>query len=151
MNLLKPMAVFSLGGLAYGIIEIIWRSKTHISMFIAGGLCFFAIWQTAKHLSQIGLILQAMLCTVEITVIEFSVGVTVNIILNLGVWDYSGLPASILGQVCLPFCCLWFLLSIPAIYLSRAVDSHLFGTQLNRLHLLPCRLTEKSSRYKPTA
>lgn len=33
----KNLTVFTAGGLAYGLVEIAWRSSTHISMFFVGG------------------------------------------------------------------------------------------------------------------
>jgi uncharacterized membrane protein len=53
-----------------------------------------------------------------ITAVEFAVGIVVNIFLGLNVWDYSSVPGNILGQICPAFTLLWFLVSIPASYLS---------------------------------
>jgi uncharacterized membrane protein len=46
-----------------------------------------------------------------ITGIELVFGITFNIILKEGVWDYSNMPLNFLGQICVPFSLLWFLLS----------------------------------------
>lgn len=143
MSFIKSAAMFSLGGLTYGIIEIVWRGQTHISMFVAGGLCFWGIWQTAKHLSELGLIILAAISALEITAVEFSVGILVNIILKLNVWDYSGMPFSLMGQVCLPFGVLWFLLSIPALYLSAALDRLMFGSRPFHISILPHHARKK--------
>lgn len=143
MKLCKSVAMFSLGGLLYGVIEILWRGHTHISMFVAGGAGFMAIWKTAEVLPKLGVIFQAALSALEITIIEFSVGVVVNILLGLNVWDYSSLPLNILGQVCLPFGALWFLLSIPALWLSVAVERVLFRSRITHMSILPVHLTRK--------
>ena len=53
-----------------------------------------------------------------ITTVEFTVGIIVNVWLKLGVWDYSSKPYNLLGQVCLLYTNLWFLLSLFAILLD---------------------------------
>ncbi len=47
---------------------------------------------------------------VIITGTEFIFGMFFNRKFNMAVWDYSALPLNILGQICLPFSALWFLL-----------------------------------------
>ena len=42
-NLLKYILFFFIGGFLYGLIEIISRGYSHISMFLAGGICFILI------------------------------------------------------------------------------------------------------------
>ena len=56
-----------------------------------------------------------------ITAIEFAVGIFDNIIMDWNVWDYSDMPLNVLGQICLPFSVLWFLLCVPAFYLCRGI------------------------------
>lgn len=51
---------------------------------------------------------------VLITVIEFIIGIVFNIILKENVWDYSNMPLNIMGQICVPFSAIWFLLSFIA-------------------------------------
>ena len=41
----------------------------------------------------------------------FIFGCIFNLLLNLNVWDYYDLPFNIMGQICLPYMFLWFLLS----------------------------------------
>lgn len=54
-----------------------------------------------------------------ITGVEFALGILVNRVLHLHVWDYSALPMNILGQVCIPFSAIWFFLTIPAAALCK--------------------------------
>ena len=56
-----------------------------------------------------------------ITAVEFVVGVVVNLILHLDVWDYSDMAGNIAGQVCPLFTVLWFFLAIPAFILSDLI------------------------------
>lgn len=48
---------------------------------------------------------------VIITAVELVFGIAFNLILKEHVWDYSNVPLNFLGQICLPFSLLWFLLS----------------------------------------
>ena len=120
MRVLKALSVFAFGGLSYGLLEILYRGQTHISMFAVGGLCFLLI--TALDCLPFfggGLLLEAPLCAAVITAVEFASGVLINIRLGLGVWDYSALPLNLMGQICLPFSAIWLGLSVPAIFASR--------------------------------
>ena len=49
---------------------------------------------------------------------RFKCGVIVNIWLGWNIWDYSNTPFNILGQVCLPFALIWFVLAHAAIVLD---------------------------------
>ena len=46
------------------------------------------------------------------TVVEFFVGILVNLIYKWDVWDYSHKPFNILGQVCPEYSFKWFLLCL---------------------------------------
>lgn len=113
--------VFLLGAFGYGLLELFWRGRTHYSMLITGGLCFFIIYFLNLHYADKGLIFKCLAGMVVITAIEFAVGVLVNKILLLGVWDYSMLKYNLLGQVCLLYSGLWFLLGIPLAYLTPLI------------------------------
>lgn len=76
---------------------------------------------------------------------EFTSGVFINIVLGLGVWDYSALPFNVLGQVCLPFSALWLLLSVPAIYFEDFLRAKLFGEKMKQIDLFSGR----ESRHIP--
>jgi uncharacterized membrane protein len=43
------------------------------------------------------------------------------------VWDYSGLPLNLLGQICLLYTIIWFTLCIPAYLLCGFVRRRMFG------------------------
>lgn len=144
MKALKGFTIFTAGGLCYGIVEILWRGSTHISMFIVGGLCFYIIGQLDEHRHSFCLIGQAAISSLVITAIEFSSGVIINIALDLNVWDYSRLPMNVLGQICLPFSILWLLLSVPAIYFEDFLRHCLFGEPMKKISLLP-RLKSRST------
>ena len=138
MRLLKSAAIFSFGGLAYGLAEIIWRDETHISMFFVGGLCYLII-SAIDSLPIFGgcLLFEAPLFALAITAVEFTSGVVINLWLGLGVWDYSELPLNLLGQICLPFSAIWLWLSVPAAMSARLLKNYLFGEPLPPLRFIP--------------
>lgn len=118
-NFLKYLFLFLFGGFTYGGIEILFRGYSHISMFIAGGLCFILIGLLNEVLPwNLSLISQMVISALIITTVELITGLIVNVWLNLNVWDYSSLPYNVAGQICLLFTNIWFLLSLPAILLD---------------------------------
>ncbi len=134
-NLAKNLTIFTAGGLAYGLVEIAWRSTTHISMFFVGGICFWLIGSIDEHGGVPSLVYQSVLSCLIVTSVEFTSGVLINIVLGLKVWDYSALPFNVLGQVCLPFSALWLFISVPAIYFEDFLRAILFGEELKRIDL----------------
>jgi uncharacterized membrane protein len=118
-NFLKYTFLFLVGGFAYGIVEILSRGYSHISMFIAGGICFILIGLLNEILPwKMAIVSQMAISAVIITVIEFITGLIVNVWLNLNVWDYSSKPYNIMGQICLLYTNYWFFLSLFAILLD---------------------------------
>lgn len=111
------LLAFIVGAVAYSLIEILWRGHTHWTMTLTGGLCM-VILMLISGLS-IALPLKWLLGALSITTVEFAVGCVVNLALGWGVWDYTDLPLNLLGQVSLPFTLVWFLLSIPGIFICQ--------------------------------
>lgn len=117
--ILDYMILFVLGGSIYCCIELLFRARTHFSMFIVGGICFIGIglineilpWETPMWL-------QILIGDLFVLVIEFFSGCIVNLWLGWEVWDYSNMPFNIMGQVCLLFAFLW----IPVVLLAIIVD-----------------------------
>lgn len=121
--------LFSIGAVGYGLIEIIWRGYTHWSMLGAGGICFMFFGGISEKLKKAGLFIKGLIGSTFITGIEFIFGVIFNIILKKNVWDYSKMPLNIIGQVCMPYSCLWVLLSIVAIPFAGKINKRLVGKQ----------------------
>ncbi|MGI5825275.1 MAG: putative ABC transporter permease [Bacillota bacterium] len=114
----EMLFVFLIGAFGYGLLELFWRGRTHYSMLITGGLCFFIIYFLNLHYADKSLLFKCMLGMIVITALEFLVGVLVNKILLLQVWDYSSLPYNLMGQVCLLYSAFWFCLGIPLAFLT---------------------------------
>ena len=117
--ILKLIILFIIGGTIYVSLELLFRGRSHISMFILGGFCFVLIGGINNYISwEMPLILQMIIGAVVITTLEFITGYIVNIRLGLNVWDYSNQPFNIMGQICLSFSFLWMLISLIAIVLD---------------------------------
>ena len=99
-----------MGGIGYGFLEVLWRGYTHSSMILTGGFCFTVILFLNRRLRNTPLVFRCLLCTAFVVVTEFFVGLLVNRILRLDVWDYSASRFNLLGQICLEFSLVWFLI-----------------------------------------
>ena len=94
-------ALFGLGGLGYVLLELIYRGRSHYSMFLAGGLCFLLLGK----LEESRVPPWARPLAGLITLVELAVGLVFN--RDHRVWDYRGVPLNFRGQVCLRFSLLW--------------------------------------------
>ena len=116
---LKYTFLFLIGGFLYGGLEILSRGYSHISMLIAGGICFVLIGLLNEVYSwNMSLVSQMVISALIITTVELVVGLVVNVWLNLNVWDYSDKAYNFMGQICLLYTNIWFLLSFFAILLD---------------------------------
>lgn len=135
-TILKLIILFIIGGTIYVSLELLFRGRSHISMFILGGLCFVTVGGINNYISwEMPLILQMLIGAVIITTLEFITGYIVNIKMGLNVWDYSNQPFNIKGQICLSFSFLWMLLSLIAIVLDDYLRYWLFGEKKPEYHL----------------
>lgn len=126
-QILKNMILCCVGGALYIVIELLWRGYSHWTMFILGGICFFYIGLINEEFTwDMPLVKQMFIGAIVITMWEFLFGMIVNGVYNLNVWDYSNMPFNILGQICLPYCILWFFISLPAIVLDDWLRYWLF-------------------------
>lgn len=134
----KLSILFTFGGLAYVLIEMIYRGYSHPSMFLLGGLCFVLIGELNERVYtwEMSLISQMFISSVIVTSLEFISGLILNIWLGLGIWDYSNQPYNLLGQICLLFFNLWFILSIVAIVLDDYLRYRLFRERIHRYKIL---------------
>ena len=120
MRNMEIFFVFTLGGLLYGLIEILWRGFTHWTMLICGGLCLSLMYKIS--LLAIPALKKYILSTAAIITVEFYAGCILNIFLKLQIWDYSDKAYNLLGQICPLYLILWFILSVPGIFLCRQLS-----------------------------
>lgn len=130
MKQFKELVLFLIGGITYFIIEILWRSYSHISMFILGGICFVLIGLINKGYNwNMKLWKQQLIAVCIITFCELVAGLILNIWFRLNIWNYSNMPFNFLGQICLGYSLLWFVLSVPAIILDDYLRYWIFGEE----------------------
>ena len=115
--------LFGIGAIGYGLIEILWRGRTHPSMLFAGGLSFLGLSKISQKFKNSCLFAKAIAGCVFITTIELIFGIVFNVILKRKVWDYSKMPLNLGGQVCAIYSFYWLLLSLLFIPLSDKVRS----------------------------
>lgn len=115
---------FVFGAGVYSILEIIYRGYTHPSMAVTGGICGAVIY--ALSISKIKYVKAAIISAFFITAAELTVGLIVNRLMGLNVWDYSHHKFNFMGQICPLFSLIWLVLSFFTIPLCRYMDKKLF-------------------------
>ena len=126
----KVVLLFVFGGLMYMGVEILFRGYTHFSMFFVGGLCFVLVGGINEKLPwNMAFVSQMMIASLLVTAVEFVAGVILNLLLGLGVWDYSTLPYNLLGQISLIFSVGWFFLSAIGILLDDWLRYLIYGEE----------------------
>ena len=110
-------ARFALGGSAYVGLEVLFRGRSHGSMFLAGGTCFLLL----GRLRRFSLPVRAVAGAAVITAVELGTGLLFN--RDYRVWDYRDLPWNFQGQICLPFSLLWMPLSLAASTVYDALEA----------------------------
>ena len=118
MGLLKKLFLFTFGGCAYVTLELLWRGRSHGSMFFAGGSCFMLLGKLHHTEPKLPIPAQAAVGSGIITGVELLTGLLVN--RDYGVWDYRKMPMNYHGQVCLPYSLLWIPVSLCAMVLYDA-------------------------------
>ena len=128
--LLKYLFLFWFGGSTYVTLEVLWRGYSHWTMLLLAGFVFIIlgllneIWDWNDSLVK-----QVVVGTTIATVLEFITGCIVNLWLGWNVWDYTGIPGNILGQICLPFTILWAVISLVAIAIDDVIRWKFFGEE----------------------
>jgi len=120
MRIWKQCVLFYIGGLAYMVVEFLWRGRSHGTMFLLGGLCFLAIGHLTKALGRFPLALQLLLFAGVITALELATGLIFN--RDYAIWDYRRRVYNYLGQICLNYSLLWIPVSLFARELFLLAD-----------------------------
>lgn len=133
---LKILILLAAGGAIYTAFEMIFRGRTHWSMFLVGGICFVLIGGLNNWFPwEMSIIQQMAISAIIVTAVEFVSGIILNLWLGWNVWDYSNMPFNILGQICLPFTVLWFFLAFVAIVVDDFLRWKWFGERFPEYHL----------------
>ena len=128
MNFSKKAALFAIGGGGYVGLEMLWRGRSHVSMFAAGGMCFLLL----GAMRRISLPGRLILGPAAITAVELATGLLVN--RDYTVWDYRALPGNFLGQICPAYCFLWIPLSLVGTVLYAYTEDLLDRTNTGESH-----------------
>lgn len=129
INLKKDLILIFIMGSIYMILEGLWHGWTHISMLVVGGISAFFIGKLNEGhgFSNRRMWEQCLIGTFIILVLEFVSGVILNIWLQFEIWDYSNIWGNILGQICIPYAVIWFLLVPFNIYVDDYLRYKFFG------------------------
>ena len=120
----KNICLFTIGGGTYVSLELLWRGRSHWTMFALGGGCFLAIGELGRRFPSLGRPTRAVLGSLICTAGELATGLVCNG--DYKIWDYRALPLNFHGQICLPFTLLWIPLSAAAGELFRWLDRKSF-------------------------
>ena len=91
------------------LLELIWRGRSHSSMFLAGGLCLNLVGHLEEVEPKLPLPLRILTGAGIITMVELGMGLIFN--RDFSVWDYRKVRGNYMGQICLPFCLIWIPIS----------------------------------------
>lgn len=132
----KYLVLMATGGLLYVVLEMVWRGRSHWTMFLLGGICFICLGLINEILPwRMAMWKQILIGTGIITVLEFLTGCAVNLWLGWNVWNYNGLPGNILGQICPQYCLLWLPVSLAGIVLDDWLRYWWWGEERPRYKL----------------
>lgn len=122
---MNPYLLYSLaflfGGNIYCLIELIYRSRTHYSMFFCSGIAVVILLYIFMSSRKLSPLVFALIASAVITILEFIFGIVFNVFLKMNVWDYSKTPLNIMGQICLPFSFIWFVFGLIIYYAFKSV------------------------------
>ena len=119
MKITKVLGLFALGGSAYVGLELLWRRRSHVSMFAAGGISFLLLGKLRE--TKLPGLLKPVAGAAAITGVELGTGLLVN--RDYHVWDYRSLPGNFKGQICLPFFLLWIPISMLGMGIYKLADT----------------------------
>lgn len=123
MKIWKNCLLFYTGGTVYLSLELLYRGRSHGSMFLAGGLCFLLIGHMNRVEPKLPLPLRALVGALIVTAVELGTGMVFN--RQYQVWDYRDQPGNFMGQICPVFSVLWIPLSLAAALLFEQMEKRI--------------------------
>ena len=135
--IVKYIALLLVGGGLYVLLELVWRGRSHWTMFLLGGICFVSLGMINEVIPwDMPLWQQTAIGAAIVTALEFVAGCVVNLWLGWDVWDYSGLPGNVLGQISPQFFILWMPVALAAIVLDDWLRYWWFGEERPRYKIV---------------
>lgn len=144
----KGIIHFILLGFAFLIVEYIFRCISYDSntfhpslllMFFVGGLSAILIGllnESGMINRNVNIFWQSVIGMVIILLVEFSTGVVLNLWLNLNIWSYASYPLNLIGQICLQFAVIWFLMCPFGFWLDDVLRHYIYGGMIAPYSLL---------------
>ena len=123
MKIWKNCLLFYTGGTVYLSLELLYRGRSHGSMFLAGGRCFLLIGHMNRVEPKLPLPLRALVGALIVTAVELGTGMVFN--RQYQVWDYRDQPGNFMGQICPLFSALWIPLSLAAALLFEQMEKRI--------------------------
>ena len=132
-KILEILTIFIFGALCYGLMEVLSRGFTHISMGVLGGISFVVIHilNDERIKGKISLFPVLIISGLFITSIEFLAGEYLNRILGLNIWNYKDMWLNVDEQICLPYTILWSILSLLGIYADNLLRNKIFKEDIS--------------------
>lgn len=108
-------SIFIISGLIYIILELMWRGRTHWTMFLCAGLCGLVMANINNNLLEFDtdFLKQVVISALCCTTFEFLFGIMFNG--DFSIWDYRNTWGTIhiLGdQVNILFFGIWIIISV---------------------------------------
>lgn len=105
---------FLAGAILYSTIEMIWRGRTHWTMAVLGGIVYMILNSISIRAQGMSIAVKSIIGSGVITLLEFLVGLVLNVKMGLKIWNYENIGYNILGQICPKYTVYWFMLCVVA-------------------------------------
>ena len=102
-------------------LELLYRRRSHITMFTAGGVCFLALGKIRK--ASLPYPVKTAAGAATVTAVELTTGLLFN--RDYHIWDYREIPGNFRGQICPLFTALWLPVSAAGMELYALAESAL--------------------------
>lgn len=114
----KEMLLFVTGYTVYFLTELIWRKQMpSYTMALVGGAAMLTINRFCyEKMAGENFLFICMFSSLWITNLELIAGLVFNRVFHMNLWDYSGHTFHLFGQITPYYTFLWFLISIPAVF-----------------------------------
>lgn len=124
-KLLKYIVIFAFSGLVYILLELLYRQRTDITMFLLAGMCglIFASLNNI-YTYELDFSIQVFIAAIATTIGEYIFGVLFNT--DYHIWDYRNLKYNINGFISLEFVLVWIIIAIFGIPLLDYIEWRYF-------------------------
>lgn len=129
-NLIRFLVITVITGIAYMVIELLYRQRTHWSMMIVAGVSVYLIGLLDEDKRcQLKVYQQSIVGMIIATTFEFISGLIINKILGWNVWDYSNEWMNLYGVICPLYSFFWLLIVPLGIWLDNFIRYLLFDEE----------------------